>query len=60
MKLSRQLFTARAFTLYIFITYFTQHAEEVARVIRGGSGGGSGGGEAAKSVKRERAINDKQ
>ena len=56
MKLSRQLFTARVFTLYIFITYFTQHAEEVARVIRGGSGGG----EAAKSVKRERAINDKQ
>jgi len=32
----------------------------VARVIRGGSGGSSGGGEAAKSVKRERAINDKR
>ena len=44
----------------LYIDVFTQHAEEVARVIRGGSGGGSGGGEAAKSVKRERAINDKQ
>jgi hypothetical protein len=45
----------------LYIDVFTQHAEEVARVIRGGgSGGGSGVGEAAKSVKRERAINDKQ
>ena len=40
----------------LYIDVFTQHAEEVAR----GSGGGSGGGEAAKSVKRERAIKDKQ